>query len=213
MEATLAIAAHLPHLREIGRIGLLQVAPCSLKRGIYPDESYHPTDLVAVQAVLLTPRGVIGVDAAGGPILDVHHADHPQARRWGADNGISLGFSAHYAAMREFFGPHLVDGVAGENLLVVSEQSWSSADLAQGLYIASQGGEELVQLAGARAATPCAPFARFASCTDALRGAAMKSALQFLHQGTRGFYVTLAAPLPVAHVRVGDRVLVPRSAP
>lgn len=198
-------------LVEIGRIALTQVAPSSLKSGVFPEETYSPAPLVPVEALLLSPRGAVGVAADGRWLLDTHHADHPQTRRWGKDNGISLGFTSHYAAMRERFGPHLRDGCAGENLVIASDVPWRRDELAGRLFVRQRDGA-LALLAVPLVATPCAPFARFATGDAALGGSAMREALRFLNHGRRGFYMRLVEPLPVAVVRVGDAVFLVRHA-
>ena len=195
-------------LREIGAVQLTQIAPSSLKTGVYPDERYDPALLLPVASLVLTTRGVVGVTADGNLLMDIHNADHPQARRW-HDNGISVGFTSHYAALRVTFGPQSVDGCGGENIVIACDERWTLDDLDAGLLIRRSSTGELIRLARPLVATPCAPFARFATGNAVLAGAAMKAALMALHHGQRGFYIGLDAPLPVAVVQAGDRVYVP----
>lgn len=104
-------------LHELGRVALLQVAPVVPKFAGPTHELYDPAPLRTVDHVLLSERGVIGVTGHGEQIMDVHHVDHPQSRFRGA-NGVSVGFTGHYAALRDQFGAHMVDGCAAENILM-----------------------------------------------------------------------------------------------
>ncbi|HLE30015.1 MAG TPA: hypothetical protein VI793_17970 [Anaerolineales bacterium] len=116
-----------------------------------------------------------------------------------------MNFTAHYAAMRAEFGDHLWDGCAGENVLVETGTQVSLEMLAQGMAIQPAGGGEPVWLKEVLVAHPCRPFSGYV-----LRGteASIKEALQFLDDGTRGFYCAFAQADPVT-VAVGDAVLLP----
>jgi hypothetical protein len=48
-----------------------------------------------------------------GPVLDVHHADHPDTRNARLVNGLSLLPRAHYDRLRARYGEHLVDRLRG----------------------------------------------------------------------------------------------------
>ncbi len=189
-------------LSELGRIVRLQIQRAALKVGEKPHERYDPAELLAVPALTLTAHGVAADDPAGGRWLDVHHALHPQSRNFEGENALSLGFTAHYAAMRARFGPLVADGCAGENIIVESELAPDLAALAGGLVIHTSGG--LVRLGAVQVAAPCRPFTRY------LRSGSgdddtLKADLQFLNGGRRGFYAALAQPEP-ALIAVGDRV-------
>jgi len=107
--------------------------------------------------------------------------------------------------MRAEFGDHLWDGCAGENVLVETGTQVSLEMLAQGMAIQPAGGGEPVWLKEVLVAHPCRPFSGYV-----LRGteASIKEALQFLDDGTRGFYCAFAQADPVT-VAVGDAVLLP----
>jgi hypothetical protein len=77
------------------------------------------------------------------------------------------------------------------------------------LVIESRRSGSQITLSEMMVAAPCAPFATFAVGRP-VGGAAMREALQFLADGTRGFYLTLASAEADALVEIGDRVyLVP----
>src|ERR1700694_4918441 len=105
-------------LRLLGRIVRLQIQRSKLKRGEKPNRYYDPAPLLAVDELTLTPHGALVRLAGGGTLVDIHHAAHPDTRHLDRTNDLSVGFTPHYAAMRERFGAHLVDGCAGENILV-----------------------------------------------------------------------------------------------
>src|SRR5947209_3817614 len=119
----------LEAMREIGRIKQVQVQPSSLKIGQGSTAHYDPTPLQVVSGLLVSKDGAIGIAANGDRILDVHHADHPRSRHHEGINGLSFGFTSHYQAMRTKFGLHLMDGCAGENILIESAASYTLADL------------------------------------------------------------------------------------
>ena len=188
-------------MREIGVVKAVQIQRSSLKSGVKPQQVYAPTALLAVARLQLSPEGVLGLTDTGETIVDVHHAQHAETKNVGK-NGVSVGFTSHYAAMRARFGPHLVDGSAGENILVDAEQSFALADLGGRLIFQNTAGEEVV-LEKLLVDAPCEPFSRFAlQQTPPVEASLMKSTLQFLDSGMRGFYATAQR----GSVQVGDKV-------
>ena len=187
----------------IGPIVRLQVQPTSLKVEERP-RRYDPSPLRAVPALRLEPAGVTGLDEDGDPVGDVHHRDHPASKHREGSNGLSVGFTSHYDAMRARFGSHLGDGLAGENILVATERRFTEDDLAAGLVIETTNGEP-VHLVHVVVATPCVEFARFALRfpPDARPDRTVSDAIAFLDAGVRGYYAT---PRSTAVIRVGDRV-------
>ena len=193
----------------LGTVVRLQVQASSLKMGDSP-RRYDPSPLQAVPALTVTPGGVIGVTGEPHGLIDVHHQDHPRSKNSGGKNGISLGFTSHYQAMRQQFGPHLSDGIAGENVLVeLAEDNRLIApeELASGLLIV---GDERPPLALERVivAAPCVEFSRFALRfpDDRKPDATVTEALRFLGNGMRGFYGAYQGEPAV--LRVGDRLVV-----
>ena len=186
----------------LGTVVRLQVQSSRLKPGPRGARVYDPAPLREVPALELGPRGVVG-QTADGPVLDVHHADHPDTRNARLANGVSLLPRAHYAAMRARYGPHLVDGAAGESVLLDTDGPWTEADLAGTLRLETADGG-LLELSGATAAPPCVEFSRFC-----LRlpvgpvGPDVTQALVDLDGGVRGFYVRAAG---TARVEVGARL-------
>lgn len=179
-------------MESIGRIVRLQVQRSSLKVLDGETKLYDPSAIVAVEAIRITPDGAVGLPDR---IVDVHDATHPTSKNRGT-NPLSIGFTGHYRLMRERFGPHVADGIAGENLLVEAD---GRVRLEDEVVVVTAEGREL-RLSDARVAEPCEPFTRWA-----LRGPdGVKEGLQFLREGTRGFYVRYEGEPAV--VRLGDLI-------
>ena len=156
-----------------------------------------------VEELLLTPSGAVGVDAAGARILDVHNTAHP-ATRYSDGNTVSFGLTSHYARMRERFGPHMVDGCAGENILVETAAPLHLPDLGARVGLRDSKTKEILEFASVRVALPCVEFSKFAIRNQDASPADLKPVLQFLDEGTRGFYVMAARE---GTVRAGDELV------
>lgn len=168
------------------RVVRLQVQSARLK----PARVYDPAPLRPVSTLALTPRGAVG---DGG--LDVHHADHPHSRNRDLANGLSLFTLAGYASLREAFGPHLVDGIAGESLLL--DGPLPPGDL---LLETDEGSVRLSEVAPA---PPCVEFTRFCLGGPAGRDE-VAAGLERLRHGARGWYARVEGS---GTVRVGARLL------
>jgi hypothetical protein len=214
-------------MRLIGTIVHLQVQRSSLKLGERPRRWFEPAPLLTVPALELSAAGVVGLTDGGGRVIDVHNRDHP-ASRHGDGNGISIGFTSHYAHMRQRFGDTLADGIAGENILVQTERTFCQGQLPATLLVETAAGP--VHLGGSRVIEPCVEFSRYALgfrgppahdlATPAEHDAAtpdelapatpsrpdpvVKATLVFLRQGLRGYCATSAHGPTV--VRVGARL-------
>ena len=171
----------------VGKIVRLQVQTAHLKRGEQPRRWYDPAPITRVATLRLDDGGVSGIDAVGTIHHDVHHRDHPISRHRG-DNGVSVGFTSHYAAMRERFGDHLPDGVAGENILIESDGRHTVAELGGSLLI--ETGDGIARLDEVIVAPPCVEFTRFCMRwpRDARPDRTVTEALRFLDDGMRAFY-------------------------
>lgn len=194
-------------MRQIGQIKHVQIQRTALKQGQKPQRYYNPAPILVVETLLLTPRGVIGVTAEHEQLVDVHNADHP-ASRYADVNGISLGFTSHYQAMREKFGAHLIDGCAGENILIEVAEAFQLKALGKRLAIQSQVSGQWAYLEHLQVAAPCVEFSHFA-LNELLPVPAhvLRETLMFLDQGQRGFYATFVSEEPLA-LRSGDAVFV-----
>jgi hypothetical protein len=191
-------------VRLIGAIVRLQVQESSLKVGDKP-RRYDPAPIRSVPALRVSSAGVVGLAENGQSILDVHHHDHPVSKNRSGDNGISLGFTGHYRGMRQRFGQHLAEGIAGENILIEADRQFLVEELAAGVVVEGNGGRRL-ELRPVIVAAPCVEFSRYALRfpDDARPDATVTAALRFLDEGMRGFYATYAGEPAV--VEVGARV-------
>src|SRR6185369_5101107 len=189
--------------RPLGRVVRLQIQRSKLKLGEKPNRVYSPAPLLPVDELHLTPEGALARLADGSMVVDVHHPAHPDTRNLERTNDLSVGFTAHYAAMRERYGEHLVDGCAGENILIETTDRLTQADIAGGLVIQPAQGGQLVRLQVVRHAPPCREFSGYASRSSEPED--IKGALQFLEAGLRGFYCALGNTGPVV-LTIGDEV-------
>lgn len=190
-------------MRLLGEIVRLQVQTSSLKMAGPRFRAYDPAPIRAVPGLALDDGGATGLGDPGEAIADVHHRDHP-ATKYRGDNALSVGFTGHYATMRERFGPHLADGTAGENILVALDRIVPPEAMASGLLIETAAGP--VRLGKVIVAVPCVEFARWALRfpETARPDRRVTEAVRFLDDGIRGYYAALAdAP---ARLAVGDRV-------
>jgi hypothetical protein len=191
----------------VGTIVSLQVQRSSLKIGNPPQRRYDPTPLFPVDSLELNVGGVVGWTADRTSIDDVHHRDHPSTKQVAGKNGISFGFTSHYESMRVRFGGHLTDGIAGENILIETDQMVGEDDLAPGVVIVTADRKQ-IPLERVIAAAPCVEFSRFALRfpDDRRPDETVTEALRFLNDGMRGYYAAYEGqPIRVA---VGDQLYV-----
>ena len=214
----------------IGTIVRLQVQRSSLKLGERPRRWFDPAPLTPVGALELEAGGVVGITEDGEHSLDVHNRRHPETR-FGTGNAVSIGFTSHYEAMRERFGERIVDGIAGENVIVRTDRSFQRTDFPDEVIVETAAGH--AELMGLRVMEPCVEFSRYALGLGAggppehdlgtpaehdaaeLAGSALggkvdprvKEALVFLRRGMRGYCGMYSRGARV--LRVGDRLLLP----
>lgn len=185
---------------EIGPVVRLQVQTESLKRGERPFRIYDPAALLPVESLRLSRAGAVGVTSEGREIPDVHHAAHPRSQG-SPGREVSFGFTGHYAAMQDRYGPRVTPGCAGENILIETARVWRLEDFGPGLALRSAATGDLVSLAEVSVAAPCVEFSRFTLDSPAASPQELKPVLQFLDAGTRGYVFTPAGDFTL---RVGD---------
>lgn len=194
-------------MRQIGQIKQVQIQRAALKLGQKPHRYYDPSSILVVEKLLLTSGGVLGETAGGEQLLDVHNIDHPTSRNAGV-NGVSLGFTSHYRAMREKFGAHLRDGCAGENILVEVSEEFQLEALGKRVALRSRESGVLAYLESLKVAAPCVEFSHFAlNEVMPVPAELLRETLIFLDRGRRGFYATFTSAEPFA-LRAGDSVFV-----
>ncbi len=188
---------------EIGRVVRLQVQAESLKRGERPHRIYDPAPLSAVDRLRLSRAGAVGVTAGREDVLDVHHAGHPRSQTE-PGREVSFGFTGHYAAMQDRYGPKLTTGCAGENILIETTRVWRLEDFAPGLSLRSAATGKLLPLDDVTVAAPCVEFSRFSLDDPQAAPADLKPVLQFLDAGIRGYVFTSSGD---GDVEIGDALL------
>ena len=108
-------------MRTIGTVTRLQIQRGSLKSGEKPTRTYDPAPLLAVPVLHVSPDGALGASSADMWVVDVHHRSHPVTKNEDGLHGISLGFTAHYEAMREHFGDRVAIGCASPTIPATSD--------------------------------------------------------------------------------------------
>jgi len=191
------------------RIVGLQIQTRPLKPGRPPYREYLPAGLQRVDRLLVSERGNRGEwtdDWGDHSAIDVHHQDHPQSRDRKGRGGISVLGTGDYIRLRERYGPHLLDGVAGESVLVDAPGGLAQADFPTAFSIRTPSG--MINFHLGRVADPCVEFSRFClrepgstEVSDAVR-----KALIDLDDGHRGYR---AAATGSGLITVGDLLSLP----
>jgi hypothetical protein len=174
-------------MRILGPIIRLQIQRSPLKIGEKPNRRYDPAPILSVPRLRITTDGAYGLEN-GHEIVDVHNRLHPQTRQENPENALSFGFTGHYAEMRNRFGEHMALGCAGENVIVEVNRRIALESVKDGVVILGADETEKLRLAQIRVAAPCKPFSGFALRHQLVEPAVLKATLQFLDDGTRGFY-------------------------
>ncbi len=195
------------NLRELGRVKLVQIQPSGLIIDTPSGGLYDASRRVEVDRLLITPLGIAATTPEGEHLLDIHHVDHPD-KAYDNDDLVSIGFTSHYEAMRVRFGDHMVDGAAGENIIIEYEEQVWLADLGQLMAIENSESRHKTLFDVMNFATPCEEFSHFAANSQESRLPAgqLKATLQFLGNGRRGFLLVMRDGQETAIVRTGDRV-------
>lgn len=183
------------------RIVRLQVQREPMKIGRAPLRRYEPAALVPVTSLLAGPRGVSGVTGDGQEVLDVHHQDHPSSRDRKGRAGILFLGTGDYLTLRSRYGDHVVDGIAGETVLLDAPAGLAGLDLPAVVTVQTAGGA--FELHDVRPADPCVEFSRFClrqEPSEVVDGA-VRQALIDLDGGARGYRSVAATSGTIA---VGD---------
>lgn len=195
--------------QELGIVKLMQLQSSGLIIETPSGYFYDASRRVEVDRLLITSKGIEATTPEGDHVLDIHHIDHPD-KAYDNDDLISIGFTSHYEAMRARFGEHMVDGIAGENIIIDYEEEVWPEDLGQQIGIENTETERVVLLDLVSFAAPCDEFSHFAAQSQHERLSAdeLKDILQFLNNGRRGYLLVLSEGQDAATVQPGDRVYV-----
>lgn len=191
----------------LGHVKLVQIQPGGLIIKTPSGYFYDASRRLEVEELIISERGIEATAPTGKHVLDIHHLDHPD-KAYDSDDLISIGFTSHYQAMRDKFGEHMVDGVAGENIIVENKQEIWLEDLGSQIIIENSKTGQQTILDQIQIANPCEEFSHFAACSQDKRLAAdkLKSTLKFLSGGRRGFLMLLSTGQEPITVQPGDLV-------
>jgi len=194
-------------MREIGQVKLVQLQPAGLIIDTPAGYLYDASRRLEVDRLLITELGIEATNEDGRHVLDIHHLSHPD-KAYDDDDLVCIGFTPHYKAMRGQFGAHMVDGIAGENIIIETDDEPWRPDLGQGIAIENQETGSRTLLDMISYASPCQEFSHFAmkSQNRPLLAKELKSTLQFLDKGRRGFLLVMRKGQETAVVRPGDRI-------
>ncbi len=193
----------------LGYVKLTQLQPTGLIINTPSGEFYDPSRRVVVDSLQISPLGIEAITPDGEHVLDIHHIDHPD-KKYDNDDLVCIGFSSHYAAMRARFGEHMVDGVAGENIIIQTEKEIWPEELGQRIGFESSETGDITFLDVVKFAAPCEEFSHFAAQSQHQRlpAAELKATLQFLGNGRRGYLLVLSDGQEPVIVQPQDRVFV-----
>lgn len=196
-------------IRELGTVKLVQVQPSGLIIDTPSGDFYDASRRVEVERIQITAMGIEATTSKGEKVLDIHHKNHPD-KKYVDDDLVSIGFTSHYEAMRDRFGEHMVDGIAGENIIIEYDQEIWMDDLGQRIAIENKDTGQKAILDLGSYASPCKEFSHFAANSQdkPLPAAELKATLQFLNKGRRGFLLGLSDDQKTVTVQPGDKVFV-----
>lgn len=194
---------------ELGHVKLVQIQPSGLIIDTPSGDFYDASRRVEVDQIQISSRGIEFTPSEGDRVLDIHHIDHPD-KAYDNDDLVSIGFTSHYKAMRDRFGEHMVDGVAGENIIIQVDQEVWMNDLGQRIAIENKETGQKALFYMESFASPCKEFSHFAAKSQDKRlpAAELKATLQFLDKGRRGFLLGLSDGQKTVTVQSGDKVFV-----
>ncbi|MBC8506545.1 MAG: hypothetical protein ISR58_02530 [Anaerolineales bacterium] len=195
--------------RQLGSVKMVQVQPNGLIIETPSGYFYDVTRRVEVERLLISSLGIEAITPEGEHVLDIHHINHPD-KAYDDDDLVSIGFTSHYDAMRERFGEHMVDGSAGENIIIeYAEEVWVE-DLGGQIAIESAETGQRALLDFVSFAPPCEEFSHFVAKSqhERLPATELKATLQFLNNGRRGFLLVLSEGQETVTVQPEDGVFV-----
>ena len=183
--------------KQIGEVVLIQIQTGVMTGG----GSYETSMLVPVDTLRLTPDGVFG-HSDGAWIVDRHHRHHPAAQYWHAEDTLSFGFTTHYDHMSTLWGQTQL-GIAGENVIVATDQMIKLEDISGGLRLQTSDGT--IDMSKPEFLEPCVEFTRFVTSRPTASAREVKSEREKLRNGVRGYAVGIPGPDPV-HIGLGDTI-------
>lgn len=198
------LASRTSRLVPVGIIALLQIQKEKLNVVTPDGKVYRTGSLVRVDSVKVGRAGVIA-EVDGGWVLDRHHSAHPvETAEHRPHRTLSIGFSRHYKLIEGEMGWAPL-GVAGENIVVDTEDRLHHEDVSLGFVIRTSDGD--LELDPPDVLNPCVPFSRFLLREEGAPPPRLLAALEFLAEGMRGYSMGMSRVPDYATVRTGDLVL------
>jgi hypothetical protein len=165
----------------------LQIQTEPLKVGKAPMRYYDPSSIESVHRLDVGPSGVVGLAEHLGSVVDVHHVDHPRSRDPKGRGGVTVMGTGDYLRLRERYGDHLTEGIAGESILVDAPNGLAGIEMPAEIRVLTAAGP--IRLTQVRVADPCVEFSRF--CLGQGAGPTVdehvRQALIDLDGGARGY--------------------------
>jgi hypothetical protein len=124
-------------LRELGCVKPVQLQPYGLIIEAPSGRFYDTSRRLAADWLRITHKGIETTTSAGDHLLFIHHIDHP-VKAYEDEDMICIGFTSHYDVMRDRFEERLIDGIAGQNIIIEYEKEVWSYDLGQQIAIKPQ---------------------------------------------------------------------------
>lgn len=186
----------------------VQVQRDRIKPGVAPNRRYEPIVLQPVAELRVGPDGAVGADDDGTEFLDVHHRAHPRTRDAKGRSGLSIMTTGDYAALRRRYGPHLVDGIAGESILLDFEPGLAHRTLPDAVTVRRAGpAGATLRLVGVHIAKPCVEFTRFCLQRQPVPTVDddVRAGLVDLGDGARGYKMVAAG---TGVIRPGDVLVI-----
>ena len=182
----------------------LQVQRSRLKPGPATTRVYDPAPLLEVEALEVGPRGVVG-QTADGPVLDVHHADHPDTRNRRLANGLSLLPRARLRRPARRATARTSSTASPARACCSTPPARGPGPTSRGaLWLETVDGD-LLELSGTGRRPPCVEFSRFClGLAPGPVGPDVRQALVDLDGGARGFYAEVSG---TGRVERGARLL------
>ena len=180
------------------------VIKCQISaQGLIQDGRYNDADIVDATELHLGADGVVGW-CDGRAVLNHHHRLNPRMRTWRPNRLLSVGFTGHYRALADRFGPVPI-GCGAENIIVDCDRIVSVDELSAGLQVRTADGTT-IDLEPAAVAKPCVPFTKYLLRDQDAGDDVVAPNRSFLDDGMRGFVLGLGHQADVAVVRPGDEL-------
>jgi hypothetical protein len=161
-------------MHEIGKIVAIQI-----------QTQVDAESLISVPKAFLAPNGVTGVQENGEEIQDIRHSEHPETIATNESKPLHMTFTNRYAEIREQFGEHVTDGMAGEHIIVQVNYPFDKHGMGNSLVLHNQQNGKMVRLVETQKLEATLELANFIK-KDTIPEAMSEAAVEFLAE-KRGY--------------------------